>query len=26
MHPVGPEGSLSTDALSRAVIEIERHV
>jgi hypothetical protein len=26
MHPVGPEGSLSTEALSRAVIEIERHV
>lgn len=26
MHPVGPDGSLSTDALSRAVIEIERHV
>jgi hypothetical protein len=26
MHPVGPEGSSSTDALSRAVIEIERHV
>jgi hypothetical protein len=26
MHPVGPEGGLSTDALSRAVIEIERHV
>lgn len=25
MHPVGPEGSLSTE-LSRAVIEIERHV
>ena len=26
MHPVGPEGSVSTEALSRAVIEIERHV
>jgi hypothetical protein len=26
MHPVGPEGSLSTEALSRAVVEIERHV
>lgn len=26
MHPVGPESSTSTDALSRAVVEIERHV
>ena len=26
MHPVGPHGSTSTDALSRAVVEIERHV